>query len=186
MLPAPRVRFSKKNQHRCVLPSSSVMCLQPGSLAMAGRVSVLCRKPWPPKKYLYISKGVFSASPSVAQEMLPSSSHPWLSEALRAGASTGFTSPARPGKSCCWESPDCTSITSWGGDGDGDEVISTSRRDLPCFAGMPMCECAHKAAAPPQCGSSALVLGKNSSLTPVSSLQSLDQQHISELQRFPV
>lgn len=55
-------------------------------------------------------------------------------------------------------------------------MISTSRRDLPSFAGILAGGCAHKASAPPQCGHSALVLGKNSSLTPVSSLQRLDQE----------
>lgn len=49
---------------------------------------------------------------------------------------------------------------------------------MPSFAGMQVGGCAstHKDAAPLGVGNSALVLGKNSSLTPVSSLQSPDQE----------
>lgn len=62
-------------------------------------------------------------------------------------------------------------------------MVSTSRSDLPSFAAVLALDVPMKlqpllswVPTPPQCGHSALVLGKNPSLTPASSLQSLHQE----------
>lgn len=187
MLPTPRARFSKKTQHRCILPSSSVMCLQPGSLAMARRVSAPRRKPWLPKIYSskedYLTfhprqKRCRTTRPRCAR-LAETRTH-----AARAGAGAGFASPARlvmsrhglpamAGRAQIAPPPPA-------GDGDGMGMGPAAAPGETC---LPLQGCRWMDVHQPTkfqpllgMGNLALVLGKNSFLTPVSSLQSLDQE----------